>query len=253
MIAKALGGIWKPVLLFVLQQALVIYDVYTTQIAVCDGELERYLGQLEARSDDPQARLPDLPATKADSHSKNAPGFNAQAHDARLLGVDLVAVIGLSSSSVQTIISETGTDMSRFPTVKHFCAWLGLAPHTDISGGKVLRSRTQKVVNRATQAFRQAAQSVSRSDSAIGAYYRAMRARKGPQQATVATAHKIARIVYHLLKYGEAYEAENADAYEQKRQERELRQLTRRAQKLGYTLTILEPNQPNAVNEPVPG
>src|SRR6185503_17538208 len=108
---------------------------------------------------------------------------------------------------------------SRWPSVKHFCAWLGLAPRNEISGGKVLRSRTQMVVNRATQAFRQAAQSVSRSDSAIGAYYRAMRARKGPQQATVATAHKIARIVYHLLKYGQAYEEQSAAAYEQQREE----------------------------------
>src|SRR5215207_510480 len=240
MIAKALRGTWKPELLFVLQQALTLYDVYTAQVAVCDGELERYLGQLEPRSGDSQAPLPDLPAAKTDSHSKNAPGFNARAHYARLLGVDLVAVMGLSSSSVQTIISEIGTDMSRFPTEKHFCAWLGLAPRNDISGGKVLRSRTRKVTNRATQAFRQAAQSVSRSDSAIGAYYRAMRARKGPQQANVATAHKIARIVYHLLKYGEAYEAESAAAYEQQRQERELRQLTRRAAKLGYTLAPVQ-------------
>jgi transposase len=160
--------------------------------------------------------------------------------------------MGLSGSDIQTIISEIGTDMSRFPTVKHFCAWLGLAPRNDISGGKVLRSRSQKVVNRATQAFRQAAQSVARSDSAIGAYYRAMRARKGPQQATVATAHKIARIVYHLLKYGEAYETESADAYEQKRQERELRQLSWRAQKLGYTLMATATNQPDGATEPVP-
>jgi transposase len=236
MIAKALTGTWKPELLFVLQQALVIYDSYTAQIAVCDAELEQYLGQMEARSGDPHAPLPDLPPAKTDSHSKNAPGFNARAHYARLLGVDLVTVMGLSSSSVQTIISEIGTDMSRFPTVKHFAAWLGLAPRNDISGGKVLRSRTRKVTNRATQAFRQAAQSVSRSDSAVGAYYRSMRARKGPEQATVATAHKIARIVYHLLKYGEAYEAESAAAYEQQRREREVRQLTRRAAKLGFAL-----------------
>jgi len=147
--------------------------------------------------------------------------------------------MGLAASSVQTILTEIGTDMDRFPSVKHFCSWLGLAPHNDISGGKVLRSRTQKVVNRAAQAFRQAAQAVARSDSAIGAYYRTMRARKGPQQANVATAHKLARIVYHLLKYGEAYEAENAEDYERKRQERELRAITRRANKLGYTLTQL--------------
>jgi transposase len=251
-LTKALTGTWKDELLFVLQQALVIYDVYTAQIAVCDGQIEQYLQRMEARSGDPYAPLPDLPPAKVDSKSKNAPSFNARAHYARLLGVDLVAVMGLSSSSVQTIISEIGTDMSRFASSKHFCAWLGLAPRNDISGGKVLRSRTMKVVNRATQAFRQAAQSVSRSDSALGAYYRAMRARKGPQQATVATAHKIARIVYHLLQYGEAYEAESAEAYEQKRQERELRQLTRRAQKLGYTLTPVATTQSDAAIEPVP-
>jgi transposase len=150
--------------------------------------------------------------------------------------VDLVAVMGLSGSSVQTIITEIGTDMTPFPTVKHFCAWLGLAPRNDISGGKVLRSRTMKVRSRANQAFRDAAASVGRSDSAMGAYYRAMRARLGPRQAMVATAHKIARIVYHLLKTGEPYREEGAAEYERKRRERELNHLTRRAQKLGYTL-----------------
>jgi len=146
-------------------------------------------------------------------------------------------VTGISASIAQTLIAEIGTDMSRFPTVKHFCSWLGLAPHNDISGGRVLRSRTLKVVNRATQALRQAAQSVARSDSAFGAYFRAMRARRGPQQAIVATAHKIARVVYHLLQHHEAFKAESAAEYAHQRRERELKHLTRRARKLGYTLT----------------
>jgi transposase len=250
-IAKALTGTWRDELIFVLQQALVIYDVYSAQIVVCDSQIEQYLQTMESRGE-VDAPLPDLPPAKDGSKTKNAPPAETRAQYARLLGVDLVAVMGLSASSVQTIISEIGTDMGRFPSVKHFCAWLGLAPRNDISGGKVLRSRTMKVVNRATQAFRQAAQSVARSDSALGAYYRAMRARKGPQQATVATAHKIARIVYHLLKYGEAYEAESAASYEQKRQERELRQLTRRALKLGYTLAPAISHQPDNATEPVP-
>lgn len=105
------------------------------------------------------------------------------------------------------------------------------------------------MVNRAAQAFRQAAQSVTRSDSALGAYYRAMRARKGPMQATTATAHKIARIVYHLLRYGEAYQEESAEAYEQKRAERERRQLERRANKLGYTLTPTGENSLNVASQ----
>jgi hypothetical protein len=156
-IAKALTGTWKDELLFVLQQALVIYDVYTAQIAVCDTQIVQTLATMESRSGDPDAPLPDLPPAKADSRTKNAPPPLTRAQLARIVGVDLVAVMGLSASSVQTIITEIGTDMSRFPTVKHFCSWLGLAPRNDISGGKVLRSRTQKVVNRATQAFRQAA------------------------------------------------------------------------------------------------
>jgi hypothetical protein len=113
---------------------------------------------------------------------------------------------------------------------------LGLAPRNDISGGEILRSRTMKVRSRANQAFRDAAASVGRSDSAVGAYYRARRARLGSKQAIVATAHKIARVVYHLLKNGEPFQEESAEVYERKRRERELKHLARHAQKLGYTL-----------------
>jgi transposase len=234
-IAKALTGTWQAEQLFILKHALELFDYYTTKLNECDVELERVLAAMESRGE-PDAPLPALPPAKKDSKSKNKPNFNARAQLARIIGVDLVAVTGLAAAAVQTIISEIGTDMSRFPTVKHFCSWLGLAPHNDISGGRVLRSRTLKVRNRAGQAFRQAAQSVMRSDSVFGAYYRAMRARLGPHQATVATAHKIARVVYHLLKHRVAFKAETADEYEGKRRERELQRLTRRAQKLGYTL-----------------
>jgi hypothetical protein len=140
--------------------------------------------------------------------------------------------------------------MEPFPTVKHFCSWLGLAPRNDISGGKVLRSRTMKVHSRANQAFRQAAHSVTRSHSSLGAYYRAMRARLGPKQAIVATAHKIARTVDHLLKTGEPYREESDAAYERKRQERELKHLARRAQKLGYTLTAVPAPAPESPSRP---
>jgi len=234
-ISKALTGNWQQAHLFILQQALEIFDYYTNKIAVCDAELERQYQSMESRGER-NAALPDLPPAKPGSKSKNEPNFNVRAQMARILGVDLVAVMGLSASSVQTIISEIGTDMSKFPSVKQFCSWVGLAPRNDISGGKVLRSRTMKVRSRANQAFRDAAASVGRSDSALGAYYRAMRARLGPQQAIVATAHKIARIVYHLLTTHEPYREESGAQYEQRRRERELVQLRRRAQKLGLML-----------------
>lgn len=235
-ITKALTGTWQAEHLFVLEQALALFDHYTERITACDRELERMLMAIESRWEE-DAPLPDLPAAKGKSKTKNAPALSTRAHLARIVGVDLVQVTGLSASSVQTILSEIGTDMSRFPSVKHFASWLGLAPHNDISGGKVLRSRTMKVSSRAGQAFRQAAQSVARSDTSFGAYFRAMRARKGPLQATVATAHKLARTVYYMLLRGEPFREENVEVYEQRRKERELKQLARRAQKLGFTLS----------------
>ena len=116
-----------------------------------------------------------------------------------------------------------------------------LAPHNDISGGKVLRSAVPKGQNAAAQAFRLAAQALSRTDTALGAYYRRLRARLGPEQAIVATAHKLARIVYHLLKHQEAYQPPSREDYEQAVQQRELNFLKRKAKQLGFTL------------EPVPG
>jgi hypothetical protein len=244
-IAKALTGTWDDAQLFVLEQALEIFDYYSIKIAACDAKLEQQYQAMESGAEK-DAPLPDLPPAKPDSKSKNALTFNARAQIARVIGVDLVAVMGLSAVTVQTIISEIGTDMERFPTVKHFCSWLGLAPHNDISGGKVLRSRTMKVRNRANQAFRQAAQSVAQSRSSFGAYYRAMRARLGPKQAVVATAHKIARTVYHLLKTREPYREETAAEYDRKRREREVKHLARRAQKLGYSLTPVPAVTPEA-------
>jgi transposase len=244
-LAKAMQGTWQAPYLFVMRQGLELYDFYTAQLAACDVELERYYGAMKPRFES-DIDSTTLPAAKPGSKSKNKPNFNARAELARVVGVDLVAVTGLSAASVQTIISEIGTDMSKFATVKHFGSWLGLAPHNDISGGKVLRSRTRKVVNRAAQAFRQAAQCVGRSETALGAYYRRMRARLGPQQATVATAYKIARIVYTMLKERKPFEAASAEAYDQQYREREIKYLERKAAKLGFDLA------PKALTEPVP-
>ncbi len=233
-IAKALTGTWREEHLFVLKQALALFDYYTSQVAECDKQLEQQFAAMKPRF--AQEHPTTLSAHKPRSKSKNKPNFNARNELQRVVGIDLTAVRGLSSSLVLTIISEIGTDMTKWPTVKHFGSWLGLAPRNDISGGKVLRSRTLKTVNRATQAFRQAAQSVARSDTAFGAYFRRMRAKLGPQQATVATAHKIARVVYHLLKNHEPFNETTVAEYTQQCRDRELRSLERKAAKLGYTL-----------------
>lgn len=235
-IVKALTGTWAAEHLFVLKQSLELYDFYTQQLATCDTEIERLFSTLKPRWDPPEA-LPAIPPAKESSHSKNRPASNVRAELIRLIGVDLVAVDGISASLAEIILSEIGTDMSRFPTDKRFCSWLGLAPHNDISGGKILRSRTLKTHNRAGQAFRQAAASVIRSQSAFGAFYRRKRAQLGPLQALVATAHKIARTVYHLLKERLPYQDIGAAEYERKHAERELAALQRKAAKLGFTLT----------------
>jgi len=234
-IAKALTGHYRPEHVFALQQALALYDFYTTQIQECDAEIERHYSTLKPVVDVEQNPLP--PSRKTNTHSKNAPAFDVRTQLYCLTGVDLTAVDGLNEVTVQDILSEIGTDMSNWRTEKHFCSWLRLAPHHDISGGKVLRSRTLKGQNRAGQAFRMAAQAVGRTDTALGAYYRRMRAKFGPERANVATAHKLARIVYHLLKHREPYEAIGREEYERRQRERDIAQLQRKATKLGFTLT----------------
>jgi len=234
-IVKALTGHWQEELLFVLQQSLELYDAYTAQIQACDAQIERLYAAIKPRWDAPDD-LPDLPPAKNGSKSKNKPPDSTRQHLFRITGVDLVSVDGISASLAQTIISEVGTDMSCFSTVKHFCSWLGLAPRNDISGGKIIRSRTLHTKSRAKQAFLQAAASVTRSDSAFGAFYRRKKAQLGPMQALVATAHKIARTVYFMLKNKTPYHDIGAQGYEQQRRERELRALRRKAAKLGFEL-----------------
>jgi transposase len=238
-LAKALSGDWKPEQLFVLKQSLEVYDFYTAQVTACDTEIQHQFSVMKPRfTDDGSLAAVPMPQPKRKKRRKNSPAFDVQTQAIRLTGVDLAAVDGLSDSLVQTILSEIGTDMSKWPTEKHFASWLGLAPHNDISGGRVLRSRTLPTDNRAGKAFRQAATTMARSRSAFGAYYRRKRAKGGPQFAQVATAHKIARTVYYLLKHRVQYQDIGADFYEQKQRERELDSLRKKATKLGFTLTL---------------
>lgn len=236
-IAKALTGNYRAEHLFALKQALALYDFYTTQVQECDAEVERLFSLLPPTHHDD---LPPLdPADKQDSHSKNAPAYDARSLLYQWVGVDLVAITGLSASSVETILGEIGTDMSRFATEQQFCSWLGLAPRNDISGGKRLRSRTLKNHNRAGQAFRLAAQSIGRTQTFLGAFYRRMRARLGPATANVATAHKLARIFYAMLKHRTPFRNLSAAEYEQQERKREVQRLEKKAARLGYALVEL--------------
>jgi transposase len=235
-IAKALTGTWREEHLFILKQSLEMYDFYTQQIEACDAEVERVYAL--TRPDWEMGELPRKSKKKNNSHSKNAPQEQEETrrHLKRISGVDLSAVDGFGVSLAQTVITEVGTDMSKFPTEKHFCSWLGLAPKHEISGGKVLKNRTLKTKNRAGQAFRMAAQSVKRSDTVFGSLYRRLRTRLDKAQATVATAHAIARVVYRMLKYQVEYETISVEEYEKKYKEAQIKYMKKKAAKLGFQL-----------------
>jgi transposase len=233
-IAKALTGHYQPEHVFALKQALALYDAYTDQVRECDAEIERRFQAIKPVWSD---KLPPLDrGNKHRTHNKNAPTYDARSLLYQLVGVDLIAIPGLNASTVQTILSEIGLDLRKWPHAKAFCSWLGLAPHHEISGGKILRRSTLKTHNRAGQAFRLAAQAVSRSHNSFGAYYRRMRARQGPKAAIVATAHKLARIVYHLLTHRTPYRDRSTEEYERQARQREIVTLRKKAAKLGLAL-----------------
>ncbi len=231
-IAKALTGHYKPEQVFTLKQALEMYDFYGQQIAACDAELERLYEQFEP----PERPGTPPPKPKKEKRRKNQAHFDLSQSLYKMTGVDLTAVDGLDALTVQTILTEIGTDMSKWPTVKHFASWLRLAPNNKVTGGKVKRRGTLPTQNRANTAFRLAAQSLARSNTALGACYRRVRAKHGPGVAITATAHKIARIVYFMLKRREPYHDRGADHYDQQYRQRVIRNLQRKAARLGMRL-----------------
>jgi transposase len=162
-IARSLEGNWREELLFVLEQSLQLYDLYVEKIAACDQQIERHLKTMSSKLGPVQQSDPI-----ALSAPKQQPRFNLKDQLCRITGVDLTRVAGLEVQTVQTSISEVGVDMSRWKTEKQFASWLGLCPDNRISGGKVLKSGTRHVVNRAATALRLAAWSLIRSQSAWG-------------------------------------------------------------------------------------
>ncbi len=233
-IAKALTGDWRAEHLFTLRQAVELYDIYQQKIEACDQEIEAYMKTLDSRGD-PK----DLPPAPRPPRRKNQVGFDLRGRLYEVTGVDLTVLPGLDAMTAQTIVSECGTELSRFATEKHFSSWLGLCPNHQISGGKVLRRRTRRVRNRAAQALRVAAQSLHRSKTALGAYFRRMRGRLGPAKAITATAHKLAILVYRMFRYGIKYVEQGQQVYEQQYQERTRKLLAKRVRQIGYAMVDL--------------
>ena len=231
-IAQSLRGHWREEHIFELTQALDLYRTYQRKIDECDLAIEAHLGSFEDRSDG--GALADRRGSKPGQG--NAPRFDARAYLYRMTGVDLTAIDGVEAYTALKVISEIGTDMSRWPTAKHFASWLGLSPNNRVSGGRVMSSRTSRNSNRAATALRLAANALHRSDSALGAYLRRKKAQLGAPKAITATAHKLARIIYSMLRYGQEYVDAGAEYYEKQYRHRALRNARRRAAQLGYRL-----------------
>jgi transposase len=199
-IAKSLEGNWRPELLFVLHQEVDMYDTYQKRIAECDQRLQKHLASFTRP-------LPIQPPTQKlktkKPAAKNAPRFDLSSELQRVTGVDLTRIDGIDVMVAQTLLSEVGLDMSRWITESHFASWLGLCPDNRISGDKVLSRGRRRVVNRAATALRQAANTLMRSRSYLGAQYRRLRTKLGAPKAITAMAHRLARLVYRMLKYGQ--------------------------------------------------
>jgi transposase len=235
-IAKALEGNYREEHLFALKQAVDLYEFYQRKITECDARLEAHLKSFEPH-DPPPPAVPPI----GRKPQGNAPQFNLRGEMARMLGIDLAEVDGLDAYTVAKVIGEIGTDMKRFPDVKHFTSWMGICPGTKISGGRVLSSRTKPCANKAATALRIAAQTLHRSQSALGAFLRQKKRILGPQAAITATAHKLARIIYAMLTKRCAYADIGQAAYEAQHRERTIGNLTRRAKQFGYKLVEIQP------------
>ena len=241
-IAKSLEGNWRQELLFVLGQEVEMYGMYQDRIAACDRELQQQL-RVRASKVDLQAQ-PLGPRPKGKRARGNAPKFDLRSELYRISGVDWTQVDGIDVQVAQSVIAEVGVDLEAFPSERNFASWLGLCPTNDSSGGRVLNRRTPKVVNRAKVAFRQAASSLIRSQSYLGAQYRRLRTRLGPPKAITAMARKLACLFYRLLKQGKQYVDKGTEYYEQRHREQQVRFLIKRAKQLG--LQVVAPATPNA-------
>jgi len=235
-IMEALRGDYRAEHLFVLRQALEAYRFVEQQIQTCDREVEQLLISMEKAADKPKRPLPEGGLTGCEKRRGNAPEYDVQSHLYQLTGVDLTQAPGLGAAAVQSLIAETGTDMNRWLSEKHFASWLGLAPDPKISGGHVIGHNHRHVQSRAAKLFRISAMTLHRSPSWLGAFYRRMKGRRGGRTAVNATAHKLAVLYYRMLQSGRAYQDMSAEEYERRFQERILQNFKRRARQYGYEL-----------------
>ncbi len=237
-IEKAMTGHYRAEHLFVLEQAVALYDVYQQKVAACDIRIESVVKALSSVRGRQEAATTDGAASpKRHRHrTANEPAFDVGGSLHTLLGKDLTRIDGLGPYLVLKLVSECGDDLSAWPTAKHFTSWLSLAPNNKISGGKVLSSRTKRSGSRAASLLRLAGVSVGRTETALGAFYRRLSSRAGKAKAATATARKIAVLFYNAVRHGMEYVDPGASYYETRYRERVVKNLQRRANALGYVM-----------------
>jgi len=236
-IVASLTGNWRAELLFALKQEMDRYDFCQWQIAECDAEIEGHLGTLPAKPQKTDSPDQPAPTQKKKRASGNSPSFALDKELVRITGVDFTRIEGINVMTAQTILSEVGLDMSKWKSEAHFASWLGLCPNNSVTGGKVLRRGTRKVVNRAATAFRIAASTLRRSDSYLGAQFRRFRTRLGAPKAITAMAHKMSRLFYRMLRYGQEYVDRGQQFYQDKYRQQQIALLNKQAAQLGLVVT----------------
>ena len=225
-IIKSLEGYWTTEHLFELRQCYQLFSTHQQMIDECDREIQKQLTVQIASQN--EGVIPKIQNTKRKVSSKNKVSYNLTAYLKEIFGIDVTEVVGISELSALSILSEIGTDMSKWKTEHHFTSWVGLAPNTKISGGKVISSRIKKKKHHAGQAFRVAANSLSKSKSPMGDYYRRLRAKAGAPKAVVATARKLAIIFYKMVSNKEAFNPAAIEDYQHKYKEKKINKLKKK-------------------------
>ena len=232
-IAKALQGNYRQDHLFVLKQALELYQFYRQKLDHCDEEIQNHLKQMESKTD---KQSPPLSASKRDKRPKRRNEVRFDCRSEVYRGVDLTTIDGINESTALLILSEIGSDVSPWKTEKHFTSWLNLSPNHQISGGRILQRKTRKYKNNLRDRLRMCSQSLLHSQSALGAYCRRITARIGHPKGIIAVARKLACLIYRLLKFGGVYFDKGQEHYEKAYKHRALKNLAHRAKDFGFQL-----------------
>jgi transposase len=231
-IVESLVGNYRPEHVFALRQAVELYDFYQQQMQAVDQELEKLLQELEETSPERE----EIGPARIKRRKGNEPNFDIRTRLYALAGTDLTQIPAIGPYSALKIISEIGTDMTRWPTVDNFTSWATLAPRNKITGGRLISSRTRSSANRFAEVLRMAAMTIGETDTYLGAFYRRKAARIGKAKAITATARKLAVIIYHMIARGVPFQDPGLQAHDEQHRQRVLKNLRKRAKSLGFQL-----------------